>query len=275
MYIKHFEIDNFRKLKTVRVDFAKDKTVFVGANNSGKTSAMVALRRFLVDSSSFSINDLTLSNWKTLNSLINKIRESVDHQLQKARADSTEGHVRMFVLRSDTVDKPAAERVIAQHMSELTGEVEWNEPDGSKRLILEHRMAAHRMGFLDMFVPLYDVDDFKTGLLDGTLSITRFFSHVVLPLTQQKDDKFAIAKIIRAVSPLVTAEKLRESDDQPKLLRLTQEKLESLLSLWKNNTKPTRPSRTRSYFTIPASARWPDRTRGERHCRMPSPFSAW
>lgn len=67
MYIKQVEIGNFRKLLAVRVDFAADKTVFVGANNSGKTSAMVALRRFLVDQKMFSINDLTISHWKTIN----------------------------------------------------------------------------------------------------------------------------------------------------------------------------------------------------------------
>lgn len=44
MHIKHVEIGNFRKLKTVRIDFASETTIFVGANNSGKTSAMVALR---------------------------------------------------------------------------------------------------------------------------------------------------------------------------------------------------------------------------------------
>jgi len=38
-------------------------TLFVGANNSGKTSAMVALNNFLNDSSSFGIKDFTLSNW--------------------------------------------------------------------------------------------------------------------------------------------------------------------------------------------------------------------
>jgi predicted ATP-dependent endonuclease of OLD family len=69
MHIKHVEIGNFRKLRAVRVDFAKDKTVFVGANNSGKTSAMAALRRFLVPPASFSINDFTLCHWKTLNDL--------------------------------------------------------------------------------------------------------------------------------------------------------------------------------------------------------------
>lgn len=45
MRISKIEIGNFRKLVAVRIDLAADKTVFVGANNSGKTSAMTALRR--------------------------------------------------------------------------------------------------------------------------------------------------------------------------------------------------------------------------------------
>ncbi|MGM4953469.1 AAA family ATPase [Bradyrhizobium barranii] len=59
MHIDSVEIANFRKLRSTRVSFARDKTVFVGANNSGKTSAMVALRYFLVahERSSFTLND--------------------------------------------------------------------------------------------------------------------------------------------------------------------------------------------------------------------------
>lgn len=67
MHIQHVEIGNFRKLKSVRIDFSEQKTVFVGANNSGKTSAMVALRRFLVEPSEFTVNDLTLSHWTKIN----------------------------------------------------------------------------------------------------------------------------------------------------------------------------------------------------------------
>lgn len=65
MHIKHVEIGNFRKLKAVRIDFSHKTSIFVGANNSGKTSAMVALRRFLVkdERSGFSVNDFTLSHW--------------------------------------------------------------------------------------------------------------------------------------------------------------------------------------------------------------------
>jgi predicted ATP-dependent endonuclease of OLD family len=69
MHIQYVEVDNFRKLQAVRIDFADDTTVFVGANNSGKTSAMVALRRFLVDRSDFTINDFTLTHWAALDAL--------------------------------------------------------------------------------------------------------------------------------------------------------------------------------------------------------------
>jgi predicted ATP-dependent endonuclease of OLD family len=69
MHIELVEIGNFRKLQKVRVDLAEKTTVFVGANNSGKTSAMVALRHFLVGRTDFSINDFTLSNWAKLDAL--------------------------------------------------------------------------------------------------------------------------------------------------------------------------------------------------------------
>ncbi len=39
--------------------------------------------------------------------LINKIRETVDHQQQSARSTAAEGTVRMFILPADTADKPA------------------------------------------------------------------------------------------------------------------------------------------------------------------------
>lgn len=62
MKIKFVEIQNFRKLKSIRIELADQTTLFVGANNSGKTSAMEALIRFL-DKKKFTVNDFTLSNW--------------------------------------------------------------------------------------------------------------------------------------------------------------------------------------------------------------------
>ncbi|CAM5215214.1 hypothetical protein CDEF62S_01599 [Castellaniella defragrans] len=66
MHILQVEIGNFRKLVATRIAFAPEKTVFVGANNSGKISAMTALRRFLVDSRGFTVNDFPLAHWQAL-----------------------------------------------------------------------------------------------------------------------------------------------------------------------------------------------------------------
>lgn len=70
MRIKFLEIANFRKLLSIRVDLSESTTLFVGANNSGKTSAMLALRKFLTPRSrSFETNDLTLCHWAAINTI--------------------------------------------------------------------------------------------------------------------------------------------------------------------------------------------------------------
>lgn len=71
MRIDFVEIANFRKLISTRIGLSPDKTVFVGANNSGKTSAITALRYFLVDRerSSFCFNDFTLSHWPGIDAM--------------------------------------------------------------------------------------------------------------------------------------------------------------------------------------------------------------
>jgi predicted ATP-dependent endonuclease of OLD family len=63
MRIAFLDIQNFRKLKNTRIELSEQNTVFVGANNSGKTSAMDVLIKFLTNKpKSFSINDFTISN---------------------------------------------------------------------------------------------------------------------------------------------------------------------------------------------------------------------
>ncbi|MDA8349356.1 MAG: AAA family ATPase [Pseudomonadota bacterium] len=70
MIIKFFEIANFRKLLSVRVDLAERQTLFVGANNSGKSSAMLALRRFLIPRRCpFDIHDFTLCHWPAIDKI--------------------------------------------------------------------------------------------------------------------------------------------------------------------------------------------------------------
>jgi Predicted ATP-dependent endonuclease of the OLD family len=69
MNIAYFEIQNFRKLKSCRLELDNKETLLVGANNSGKTSAMEALILFLNKGKNkdISTTDFTLSNWRGFN----------------------------------------------------------------------------------------------------------------------------------------------------------------------------------------------------------------
>ena len=66
MYLKKIAIRNFRRLKDVAIDFEEKETVFVGPNNSGKTSATAAIRSFL-SSRDFKIHDFSLCSLTAIN----------------------------------------------------------------------------------------------------------------------------------------------------------------------------------------------------------------
>jgi DNA helicase-2/ATP-dependent DNA helicase PcrA len=101
-------------------------------------------------------------------------------------------------------------------------------------------MAARRMGFRNIFDPLYNIDDFRTGLLDGTLPATRLFTHYVLPLAdaQTRGDRFLTAKIVRDASPLLRPDALKDSAEPRTQLRQAKEAVESLMAPW-GNDEPT------------------------------------
>lgn len=70
MKINNVYIRNFRKLKNCRIDFDEKQTLLVGANNSGKTSAISAIMWFLSgDNTKFSTREFTLTNWSEINKI--------------------------------------------------------------------------------------------------------------------------------------------------------------------------------------------------------------
>lgn len=174
--------------------------------------------------------------------LINRIRADVDGQVQKGRPDKPTGIVRLFVLPNDLPAKLKTEARIAKRMAEITGDRGWCVDGGRKTLILEHHMAARRMGFDALFEPLYRSGLFGTGLLDGSLPGLRFFSHQVLPLVQamQRGDAFAVAANVRKYSPLVGKAALRVAQaDQTAQLKKAKLATESLHELWTRGSEPT------------------------------------
>lgn len=68
MRLSFVAIQNFRRLNDCRIDFNNDQTLFVGANNSGKTSAMDAMGKFL-SKRRFVFNDIALSNRWLINGI--------------------------------------------------------------------------------------------------------------------------------------------------------------------------------------------------------------
>ena len=91
MKIISFKITNFRRLFDAQIDIANEKTIFVGANNSGKTSASHALKCFLSKDGrkQIKMNDITLINHKKINQIGEKWveydkKEISDEDIQKS-----------------------------------------------------------------------------------------------------------------------------------------------------------------------------------------------
>lgn len=175
--------------------------------------------------------------------LINHIRRPVDGQSQRPRSDKEEGTIRLFLLPNSLNDdaKTAAERAVKNKMAELTGDDGWTSGgDAVKTLMLEHRMAARRLGFLPLFEALYGSDTLKSGLVRGDLPGLRLFTKIILPLLEshRKGDSFSVAAILRKYSPLLHSRAF-EAGDQIQQVTKTRAALESLASLWDVDTSPS------------------------------------
>ena len=83
MKIQSVHIRNYRKLKNCHIDFGEKKTVLVGANNSGKTSAISAIVWFLKNTERFTLKEFTVTNWALINTIGEKWleKDSVDDAL--------------------------------------------------------------------------------------------------------------------------------------------------------------------------------------------------
>ncbi len=174
--------------------------------------------------------------------LINMIRAEADAQTQEPREDASEGFVRLFLVQDgEEANKIAVESEIAGRMAKITSDNQWfGENREVKTLTLEHHMAARRGGFSDFFEPLYQIANFKTGLLDGNLSGIPFFSQQVLPLVMalQSADRFAVTRIVKK-SPLVSADTLELSKSPMDEIRKADDAVRSFFTLWDDDNDPS------------------------------------
>lgn len=176
---------------------------------------------------------------KRVVTLINKIRSHADKQEQIPRSDKPEGFVRCFILPAAIQDKFGTEDTIRKKMAELTGDPLWSGDDKIvQTLTLEHHMAARRLGFFELFMPLYEIGSLSTSLLDGSASGLKFFSDIIQPLIEakKKGDDMNVARIVRAYSPLMHAKNFRANENQLQLIARANEAVKSLYNLWEKST---------------------------------------
>jgi predicted ATP-dependent endonuclease of OLD family len=76
MRLHSFRIKNFRRLQDVYIDLEQDVSIFVGSNNSGKTSATHAIQMFLAGGSDtrLSIHDFNSKCWQYFDQIGNEVQ---------------------------------------------------------------------------------------------------------------------------------------------------------------------------------------------------------
>lgn len=200
MQISSIHIRNFRKLKAVHVEIDEKQTLFVGANNSGKTSFMYALLLFLSKDSTFNTKDFTLNIWKE----INKIGDSwmVD---EINEADTSIDKWENLLPTVDLwlkVDNKETYRVL-----DLVPSLDWDGGYVGARIRLEPKLEELIKDYKDAKSKAISLEKSKTGkknntkdiypkdlweFLDHRKHLTKYFTLKAYKLDQSKfiKDKF-------------------------------------------------------------------------------------
>ena len=110
------------------------------------------------------------------------------------------GYVRLYIIQqSGNLDKERTEWEISEDMGRETGDTKWLSPLEVKALILEHRMAAVRLGFEDFYETLHSVKRYSEDFLKGEVADMRVFVNVVFPILEayKKEDKERVFEIVQ------------------------------------------------------------------------------
>jgi DNA helicase-2/ATP-dependent DNA helicase PcrA len=145
---------------------------------------------------------------KRIITLANKIGKTIDqHAEQYPREDAPEGSVRLFIVsNSETIDKDKIETDVISRMKEITGNDSWiEETDKVKTLVLEHLMAARRLGFAEFHEIMSKLHKYNMSYLQGEVADFALFTSQIFPLLQfLKDDrKDEALALMKKYSPLL------------------------------------------------------------------------
>ncbi len=129
----------------------------------------------------------------------NKIGKRIDNTLkQRALSQNSDGIIHLFIAPTCS-DKVIIEKMVKEEMVKISGDKLWEkdnwEGEEGASLILEHRMAARRLGFLEMWDAVKELKEFES-IKEGTSTEINWFAKFILPLIQT-ENPFEIAKIAK------------------------------------------------------------------------------
>lgn len=193
------------------------------------------------------VKELNHRSAKRIIKLANKVAENAKAiHPQLPRTDAIEGFTRLFIVNIDNkANKEVVENSVLGKMAKITADNDWinsKSSDGNpavKKLILEHHMAASRLGFLSLFEPLYNCNDTKDGVLKGSIPELKLFIDLIVPIfrsSQLPNGKFAIAALVRKKSPLLDKDTLRESKNMSESLAKANKAVKDLCKLWQDKS---------------------------------------
>ena len=175
---------------------------------------------------------------KRIVELANSIRKNVDGKTQQYRSDRHEGNIMLFICDKN-LNKENVENYALNRMAKISKDDKWLID--TKKLILEHHMAANRLGFKDFFTPIYNVEKFKNGILDGSLTQIKFFTSIIIPLIQahQSNNSFEEMKIIRKYSPILSKKNFNKNTKcQKETMQNIKQSVNELYKLWNDGKEP-------------------------------------
>ena len=158
--------------------------------------------------------------------------------------ESVEGTARLFILPTDG---QRTERVaqVRRWLANTNDDALWQRDDHDadvRVLVLVHRMAAHRLGFPNLYAALNDDAplSLKNGLLDGTAWVLRPFLTFLLPLTMaaRSGTDFDVMEALRMHCPLLAEGRLA-GRDVAELLRRLQDDVTQLIAMFADGSGST------------------------------------
>lgn len=153
--------------------------------------------------------DINYRSAKRIVRLANSIRAAADSRVQDARPEAGDGLVRLFLATSDS-NRDAVENKVRIHMAGLRETDDWTRDNGAnvKTLILEHAMAARRLGFEDFLGAFAEDVDLRSAIMsrDGANSPeAHFLGNQLVPLVNAltSNDLYQADLILKKYSPLL------------------------------------------------------------------------